>query len=189
MNYLFVFAFLALCVYFADKCRGLLRLLVLLIGLVVPALLAGFRDETVGVDVLAYAKWMCLTAQRLDFLSFLNFESGVASIGWNVFTRIATGLTGGLPGYLFCIEFACVILVYSSWSKLERRLFGYLSELMLDAFVRANGPRAAELPVLLLERQNLPKRYASAALRKLGFVDYVKEERNQMSKLGKGGTE
>ena len=77
----------------------------------------------------------------------------------------------------------------SSWSKSERRLFGYLSELMLDAFVRANGLRAAELPVLFLERQNLPKRYASSALRKIGLVDPVKEERSRMSKLGNGGTE
>lgn len=60
---------------------------------------------------------------------------------------------------------------------------------MLDAFVRANGLCAAELPVLFLERQSLPKRYASAALRKLGLVDPVKEERCRMSKLEKGGIE
>lgn len=48
---------------------------------------------------------------------------------------------------------------------------------------------ALELPVLLLERLNLPERYASAALRKLSFVDPVKEERSRMSNLGNGGTE
>lgn len=144
MIYLSVFAFSALCVYLADKCRGLLKLLVLLIGLGAPALLAGFRDEKVGVDVLAYAKWMCLTAQRLDFLSFLNAESGVASIGWNVFTWIVTRLTGGLPGYLFCIECACVIPVYVGLSRCSHgtgTALAFLSWLLLFYAFSLNGMR------------------------------------------------
>lgn len=144
MIYLTVFAFSALCIYFADKCRGLLKLLVLLTGLAAPALLAGFRDETVGVDILSYAKWMCLAAQRLDFLSFLNTESGIASIGWNVFTWIATRLTGGLPGYLFCIECACVIPVYAGLSRCCHGMgtaVAFLSWLLLFYAFSLNGMR------------------------------------------------
>ena len=64
-----------------------------------------------------------------------------------------------------------------SYSPSEQRIFGYVSELLIDVWVDANHLRAAELPVLFLERQNLPKRYAIGALKKLGLIDPVAKER------------
>lgn len=66
----------------------------------------------------------------------------------------------------------------TGYSISEKRVFGYLSELLLDAWIDANGLRFVELPVLFLERQNLPKRFALGALKKLGLYDPVRSERS-----------
>ena len=64
----------------------------------------------------------------------------------------------------------------SGYSSVEQRVFGYLSELLLDVWISANDVRYAELPMLFLQRQNLLARYAKGALRKAGIINPAAEE-------------
>jgi len=55
----------------------------------------------------------------------------------------------------------------SSYSDSDRRVFGYLGELMLDVWVRKNGLRYTEAPKLCLERQHWIRKCAAFLGRKL----------------------
>jgi|GEM_PF-4141761 len=112
MIYLVAFGLSAAFFYLSGRFRGVINSLFAGMGIAILCLLAGARDETVGTDVLTYAKWMCLNAQHMDFLSFMRREANVAEFGWNAFTWFSVRLTGGLPGYLACIEFMCIVPVF-----------------------------------------------------------------------------
>lgn len=58
----------------------------------------------------------------------------------------------------------------SEYSKSEARVFGYISELLLDVWVECNHINYTELPVLYLEKQNYFKRYTKSLARKLGLL-------------------
>lgn len=68
----------------------------------------------------------------------------------------------------------------SNYSPVEKRVFGYLSELLIDVWVKTNHLSYAELPTLFLEHQNLPKRYFISGLKKLGIVDPASQERAKL---------
>ncbi|MEK0211195.1 DUF4422 domain-containing protein [Bifidobacterium mongoliense] len=68
----------------------------------------------------------------------------------------------------------------SGYSPVKQRVFGYLSELLLDTWIQANKLRYAELPMLFLQRQNLLARYAKGALRKAGIINPAAEEQKKM---------
>lgn len=143
MIYLATFTASTSLVYLASKCKGSLEVLLTIFGLILPCLLAGGRDETIGTDVLTYAKWMCENAQVMSFSDFLVYESKVAAVGWNIFTWISVRLLGGLPGYLFAIEALCVVPVYLAIRKLskEQVWLGMLIWLLLCYAFTLNGMR------------------------------------------------
>lgn len=70
----------------------------------------------------------------------------------------------------------------TGYSSVEQRVFGYLSELLLDVWISANDLRYAELPMLFLQRQNLLARYAKGALRKAGIINPAAEEYKKVAK-------
>jgi hypothetical protein len=143
MIYLVTFATTAFVLWMSSKCWGTLQWMLVVAALVLPCLLAGVRDESVGVDILSYAKWMCIDAQSMGFAQFMQAESIIAAVGWNLFTWVAVKLTGGLPGYLFCIEVLCIVPVYMG---LHRTVSGYewlgmLIWLLLEYSFTLNGMR------------------------------------------------
>lgn len=69
----------------------------------------------------------------------------------------------------------------SGYSPVEQRVFGYLSELLLDTWIHANNLHYAELPMLFLQRQNLLARYAKGALRKAGIINPAAQEQKKMT--------
>ncbi|WP_304652009.1 DUF4422 domain-containing protein [uncultured Ligilactobacillus sp.] len=58
----------------------------------------------------------------------------------------------------------------SNYSVSEARVFGYISELLLDVWIECNSINYVELPVLYMEKQNYFKRYATSFARKLGLL-------------------
>lgn len=117
--YLAMFATTAFLIYLSSKCEGSLKLILVALGLTLPCALAGVRDETVGTDVLSYAKWMCASAQNTPFLDFLNSAADVAAIGWNIMTWLSVRAFGGMIGYQFAIEAFCIVPIY----LVAKRLF------------------------------------------------------------------
>lgn len=55
----------------------------------------------------------------------------------------------------------------SSYSDYEARVFGYISELLLDVWLDKNHVNYKEMPVMFMEKQNWPKKIYSFVLRKL----------------------
>lgn len=127
----------------SGKCRGTLNLVLVVIGLAVPCFIAGVRDETVGTDVLTYAKWMFLGAQSIGFAEFIQAETGIAAAGRNIFTWLSVRLTGTLAGYLFCIAALCIVPLSMGVRRAHCGLewIGILLRLLLERASRPNGMR------------------------------------------------
>lgn len=145
MIYLVGFAATTLLLWMSGKCRGTPNFVLVVIGLAVPCFIAGVRDETVGTDVLTYAKWMFLDAQSMGFAEFLQAESEIAAVGWNIFTWLSVRLMGTLAGYLFCITALCIVPVYMGLRRAHRGFewIGILLWLLLEYVTSLNGMRQA----------------------------------------------
>lgn len=57
----------------------------------------------------------------------------------------------------------------SEYSPSEARIFGYLSELLVDVYVEKNKLKYIEFPVMFMEKQNYIKRYYNSLKGKLGL--------------------
>ena len=57
----------------------------------------------------------------------------------------------------------------SAYSKYDARVFGFVSERLLDPWLLTNGIRHVEVPVWNLESQNWPKKICNFILRKIGL--------------------
>lgn len=55
----------------------------------------------------------------------------------------------------------------SNYDKVQRRLYGYLSELLLDVWLETKGYAYKEMPVTFMERQNWLKKGGSFLMRKI----------------------
>lgn len=152
MIYLVTFVATTLLLYLSSKCKGVLEALLAAAGLLLPCLLAGFRDETIGVDVLSYAKWMAASAQSMDLPDYMQFEAEIANPGWNLFTWVVVNVTGGLPGYLFCIEALCILPIYYGMRRMCRgwEWVGVLAWLLLWYAFSLNGMRQSVAMGILL---------------------------------------
>jgi hypothetical protein len=64
---------------------------------------------------------------------------------------------------LFQVEAQVDISAYSAY---DRRVFGFLSERLLDVYLEANGISYQELPVMFMEKQNWLKKGSAFLLRK-----------------------
>lgn len=61
------------------------------------------------------------------------------------------------------------LLDISEYSVNEARVFGYISELLIDVFVENNFLKYYELPVMFMEKQNYLIKYSKGLYKKLGF--------------------
>ncbi|WP_157908662.1 DUF4422 domain-containing protein [Bifidobacterium criceti] len=75
----------------------------------------------------------------------------------------------------------------STYSAYEQRVYGYLSELLLDVWIEVNNFSCVEVPVLFLQHQNLPKRYAIGLLKKMGIMNPAKKEIQRLDKANRKG--
>lgn len=143
MIYLLTFSLAVLSLWASSKCKGVLAFFLILLGLTLPCLVAGVRDESVGTDVFSYAKWMSVDAQSLSLTDYLQHEAHLAGVGWNLFSWISVRLTGGLPGYLLLIELLCIVPIYCGLRRVSPGFewLGILMWLLLEYSFSMNGMR------------------------------------------------
>ena len=60
--------------------------------------------------------------------------------------------------------------VFSGYSVSEARIFGYISELLMDVWIEQNQIDYVELPVMFMGNQNMVKKIWMFVARKFGFV-------------------
>lgn len=165
MSYLITFAISAFLLYIASRCKGVLAFFVATLGIMLPCFMAGLRNETIGVDVLTYAKWMCISAQGSSLIDFFAKEASVAAPGWNLMTWLVCHEYGNLNAYLFVIEALCIVPVYLAL----RRFFpgsewaGMLVWYLLFFAFTMNGMRQSVASAIVLysttfvfERRKMP---------------------------------
>ena len=58
----------------------------------------------------------------------------------------------------------------SGYSVSEARIFGYISELLMDVWIEQNQIDYVELPVMFMGNQNMVKKIWMFVVRKFGFV-------------------
>lgn len=141
--YLVMFAMTSGLLFLSGFCKGALKFALIVIALTLPCLLAGFRDETIGTDILSYAKAQCEHAEKMSLTGFMVNESGTSAPLWNLMTWLSTRVTGGMAGYLFTIELFCLIPVYFACSRIMRgeEWYGVLLWLLLWYAFSLNGMR------------------------------------------------
>ncbi len=119
--YGFTFAISLGFIYFAqltlDKGKRWPFRLYSLIGILIPCILAGLRDETVGTDVLVYAKTAFLTYKDSTLVNVILADTRKTEVGYNLLAFVASKFTDDLGGFLFLIELFVIVPVYVVLTK------------------------------------------------------------------------
>ena len=97
------------------------------IGILLPCILAGLRDESIGTDVLVYVKPIFTAAENSssfsDFLSYSWFFSWKYKyvyeheIGFTLLVFVITKITGSLSAVLLSIQLFISTFIYKGIKK------------------------------------------------------------------------
>lgn len=97
------------------------------IGLLLPCILAGLRDFTIGTDVQVYVKPIFECAKKSEsFSEYLNMNVNTIKIvsdfeiGFSLFVYVITKLFANLQILFFFIELLIVIPIYLGLTKIEK---------------------------------------------------------------------
>lgn len=112
--YLAGFALATICYFLAERARGILSTILSTVGLLIPCLIAGMRDKTIGTDVSAYADWMFSAAHNLSLDDFIKYWSGNQQqpYGYVVLTWFIEHLTHNFNVYLFILQLIVIVPIY-----------------------------------------------------------------------------
>ncbi|MCI1788350.1 MAG: EpsG family protein [Actinomyces sp.] len=119
LPYLLTFAVAAFLFWLSERTRGPLRVILVLAALVLPALLAGFRDKQVGTDVMVYGYNSYTGALDSDLPGYLEGNASYHPLGFNVFSWAMSRLGGTLWFYLTSIQLFTSSFVYLALRKLR----------------------------------------------------------------------
>ena len=119
MTYLITFCLSTLLVYFGGECRGSLRTLLVSCGLLLPCILAGFRDVTVGTDTSAYALWTYNAASSMQLIPFMERYAAYSAPGYNLFTWALANISS-FGFYLGAMEVFFVVPCYLAMKRFLR---------------------------------------------------------------------
>lgn len=107
-----------------------IKILFVLIGLLLPCILAGARDNTIGTDMLVYGDAYLNYAQRYNTLSsFMNFNYLGGEPLFKILSYISAHYFGQF-GYYFALEFACILPVYATFVRRGWEKYSWLGMLI-----------------------------------------------------------
>lgn len=82
------------------------------VGILIPCILAGLRSETVGTDILVYAKTAFSTYKDTSLAYVLAADTTKTELGYNLLALISSKFSRELGGFLFLIEAFVITPVY-----------------------------------------------------------------------------
>lgn len=103
------------------------------IGALILCLLAGLRSESVGTDVLVYAKPIYLSAERTD-VSFPVWLITQEDIGYSTLAYVSAKLFHSFQFFLFLTE-ALIVVPFSVIAVINRKKASILSIMLLYMFL------------------------------------------------------
>ncbi len=94
--------------------RLILGIFFSILAILIPVLLAGFRDETIGADVTVYVKKVLeRTTFGLSFSEFNKLNSSTDFL-YNVLNYLVSFITTDLNSFMFIVELIIVSLVFAT---------------------------------------------------------------------------
>lgn len=101
-----------------NLCKKIIYLLLILIALLIPSLLAGLRDYSIGTDVLTYGNYWFNKALFNDFNTYVNWATS-SSIGYlyATFNYIVSKFTTNPHWFYFIYNFMENMIVYIAIRK------------------------------------------------------------------------
>ena len=135
--YLGCFAVSVLLVSFSNKLKTKnQKRLIAYIGILLPCILAGLRDESIGTDVLVYVKPIFTAAESTHSISdFFNYNWFLSwrykyvyehEIGFTIFVYIITKITGSFTAVLFSIQLFINVFIYKGIKRIVSNKYVWL---------------------------------------------------------------
>ena len=112
MIYFATFAMSLFALFLSGKCKGVLRGGLAAFGLVLPCLLAAYRDLSIGTDVMIYGIWTFHSASIQDIAHFMRSYSGISPLGFNLMSWTVANATHSFKCYLGVIQGLTVVPTY-----------------------------------------------------------------------------
>ena len=103
--------------YIGGKSKGALRGILIIIGLLIPCLVAGCRSTLVGTDMSVYGNWGFLASVKYDWTSYYNEFAGWHPIGYLLITWIVGHLTQNWIMYFGVIQALSIVPTYIAINK------------------------------------------------------------------------
>ena len=100
--YLIVFSLSVFLFWLSQKTKGSLCFILVACALLIPSLLAGFRDNSVGTDVMVYGYYSFRGALESGLQEYLISSASYHPLGFNLFSWVMARLGGTLWFYLAC---------------------------------------------------------------------------------------
>lgn len=173
--YLIGFALSVLLIAYGEKKRLPVFLGISFFALLIPCLIAGLRDQTIGTDVLVYVKPM--TGAAISAESLQEYFEGYWFSGWrNLYVKdyeicfsmlvyVVARLTRNLGAVLFAIQAVMIVPIYVALARDRKNTPVWLGMLMYyllfyNATLNAMRQWAAMAILLLAFRMLLERKWA-----------------------------
>lgn len=129
MIYLTCFAVSGIFIFWAEKGKGNQRIACLVIGIMIPAVLAGMRSSYVGTDVLLYARQVFASAIGSSSLSWMGRWNSIYGVeyGYLLLNYIISLFTENIAWQFFAVELFILIFIYKGFSYIKRNVSDRLS--------------------------------------------------------------
>ena len=127
MIYLFVFFSSASLIWLSEHAKEsnkFVRNLMIFMAIMIPSLLAGLRDESIGTDVRVYGISVfkaCVNADKFSDLQFLSNWYGIET-GYRLLNFIVSRVTEHIGLLLFVLQFLALALVINLFVYKKDRL-------------------------------------------------------------------
>lgn len=122
MAYIVCFVLALTFFHFSEKLNGLKKLLCIIVGILIPSILAGIRAYEIGTDIFFYVRQVfdsATEATSLSWMKWWNSRYGV-EYGYLFLNHIISRFTDKYAWVFFYVELIILILIYKSFAYFNK---------------------------------------------------------------------